>query len=217
MSVEAPTDFDQLMNQARVKLIGASDAGIKGELFDVMHEFFVDTSWWTESIPITIRLPDPALYQITPVSGGRIIRLAGVVDPNNISQPAILGDDMASVQFAHAYNTAQVMTAVVVKTVALPTDRKHFPVLPDGLLPRWHTVILAGLLGAMSGQLGKSYSNETSATYQLRRFNNGKAQARIEKLRRNTFGTQAWQFPPGFAGGSQRGGTSLGNDLSFKV
>ena len=33
-------DFDRLMNQARTKLTGASEAGLKGELFDVITEFF---------------------------------------------------------------------------------------------------------------------------------------------------------------------------------
>lgn len=214
--IDAPTDWDQLMNQARVKLIGASDAGIKGELYDVLHEFFVESSWWTEVVQFSIVLPDPSLYHVTP-TGGQIIRLAGVVDPNNISQSAILGDDMSSVQFAHPYNTAQVMTAVLVKSVVLPTDRHKFPIIPDNFLKRWHAVILSGLLGAMTGQLAKSYSNQTSSTYHLRRFQNGKSQARVEKLRRNTFGTQAWVYPPGFTSGSQRGGTSLGNDTSFRV
>lgn len=213
---ERVTDWDQLMNQARVKLLGASDAGIKGELFDVLHEFFTESSWWTEDIAVAIVLPDPSLYQITP-TGGQIVRLAGVVDPNNVPQPAILGDDLTSVQFAHQYNTAQTMTAVVVKSVVLPTDRSGFPPVPSNFIQRWHTVVLSGVLGAMMGQIAKSYSNETGSTYHLRRFQNGKAQARVEKLRRNTIGTQAWTYPQGLSSGTQRGGTSLGNDLSFKV
>lgn len=214
---ERVTDFDQLMNQARVNLLGASDAGIKGALFDVLHEFFTESSWWTEDVTITIILPDPSLYPVALAGGGQIIRLAGVVDPNNVTQPAILGDDLASVQFAHPYNTAQKMTAVLVKSVDLPTDRHMVPVLPTGFLKRWHTIVLSGVLGQMMGQIAKSYSNPTSSTYHLRRFQNGKAQARVEKLRRNTIGTQAWTYPQGFSSGSQRGGTSLGNDLSFKV
>lgn len=208
-------DWTQLMNQARVKLLGASDEGIKGELFDVLHEFFEKSSWWTETLQFSIVIPDPSLYAVTPSGGGQFIRLAGVLDPNGVPQPAILGDDLASVQFAHPYNTSQVMTASLVKSVVLPTAKHRYPDIPANFLPRWHHVILSGLLGAMMGQLAKSYSNETSSTYHLRRFNNGTTQARVEKLRRNTFGTQAWRFP-GFSKGSQRGGTSTGgSDTSF--
>lgn len=210
-------DWNQLMNQARVRLLGASDAGIKGELFDVLHEFFTETSWWTESIPVSIVLPDPQVYNLSVAEGGQIIRLAGVVDPNNVGQPALLGDDLTSVVFARPYNTSQLMTAVVVKSVCLPTDKIMFPEVQSTFLPRWHTVVLSGVLGQMMGQLSKSYSNETGSTYHLRRFNNGKAQARVEKLHRSTMGAQSWTFPQGFARGSQRGGTSIGSANSFKV
>lgn len=210
------TDWDQLMNQARVKLLGASDAGIKGELFDVLHEFFEFTNWWTEALQFSIVLPDPSVYELAP-TGGQIIRLIGVVDPNNVGQAAILGDDLTSIQFAHQFNTAQVMTAVVAKSVVTPPDRSGFPIVPAGFLQRWHTVVLSGLLGAMMGTIAKSYSNETGSTYHLRRFQNGKSQAKVEKLHRSTVGVQSWTFPGAFSSGTQRGGTSLGNDLSFKV
>src|ERR1017187_2005579 len=69
-------DMSRLMNQARIKLLGASDAGIKNELFEVLTEFFDISSCWIETIDI-----DAVAYQTDydlTVSEGQIIRLGGV-------------------------------------------------------------------------------------------------------------------------------------------
>jgi hypothetical protein len=210
----ATQDWTQLLNQARVKLPGSSDAALKGELFDVLHEFFDTSSAWTEAITLNV-LPNTVEYAVTPDSG-QIIRLAGVVDGNNIPQPAIMAE-LGEVLFANPYNVAQTMTAVAVKSVVLPTSRDQLPEIPSWVLPRWHNVILDGILGKMMGQLNKSYSNETLSTYHLRRFRDGMAQARVAALRHNTFGTQSWRFPSGFATRTQRGAvSSIGSDTNFK-
>lgn len=215
MSADAK-DWNQLLNQARVKLPGSSEAGIAGELFDTLHEFFDISSEWTEDLPVQIVIPDPQTYALTP-SGGSIIRLAGVLDANLRPQPAILSDTLDGVTFANPYNVAQLMTATVVKNVLATEDSDALPDIPKHILPRWHNTILDGLLGRMMGQMAKTYSNPTLSTYHLRRFRDGTAQARVAKLRRNSFGTQAWRFPSGFSTHSQRGAvSSIGSDTNFK-
>ena len=90
-------DYDWILDQARVKLLGASDAGIKAELIAVMREFFDTTNAWQENIPLTLTAvttgPSAAsnvLFTISPGQGGQILRLLSIVDINGFPQPAVL-------------------------------------------------------------------------------------------------------------------------------
>ena len=47
-------DVERLLNLARTELVGASDAGIKGQLYDVCREFFKDSNSWYEHIKLPI-------------------------------------------------------------------------------------------------------------------------------------------------------------------
>lgn len=210
MAIAAP-DWERLLDSARVKLPGSTDAMLKNEIFDVMHEFLQISSAWTEHLSVPI-VANVTTYTLVP-SEGQIIRLAGVVDANNIPQPALM-PTIGTLDLAHPVNTAQTFTAVVVKTVVLPVDRDKKPEAPDWLLPVWGPGILDGLLGRMMGQLQKGYSNPAMSLYHLKRFVNAMSAARIATLRRNSFGSQAWAFPQ-FGRGSQRGGFSTSNSGGF--
>lgn len=199
----AKQDFDQLMNQLRVKLIGASDAGIKAQLYDVCTEFFKDSLSWYEVIAFTGQ-PDVLDYAIAP-SEGQIIQLAAVVDNNALPYPASMFE-IGTVHIAHAPNETQAMYATVIKNVVLPSTRDAIPIAPEWLLPQWHLEIQAGVLGNMMIQTDKSWTDKANALYNLKRFRDGIAQARARTLRANTQGTQAWQFPRSFSTRSQQGG-----------
>ena len=73
-----PADLDHLLDQARTKLPGSSDAGLKGELFDVFHEFFNDSDSWVETLSMPV-VPGSVDYNVVPNSG-QIVRLGGVLD-----------------------------------------------------------------------------------------------------------------------------------------
>lgn len=206
-------DINQLLNQARVTLTGASEDGLKAALFNVLNTFFSDSNSWLEQISIGI-LPNTTSYSITP-DGGQIVRLAGVVDVNGTPQPALM-PDFGVVQFAHPYNTAQTFTATVIKTVTLPSDRNGIPVIPDFTLSVYGVQILDGLLGTMMLQPNKSYSNVPTGQYHTRLFQSGVAGARVAALRRNSLGSQAWAYPQTFRVSGQRGGVSVGNDTRFR-
>lgn len=205
-------DVKHLLNQAKAKLVGSSDAGIKAELFDVLNEFFNESSVWTENLNISV-IPNELEYDMTPSDGGQIIRLAGVVDQNNIPQPAIM-PDFGVLLFANPYNVAQTMVATVVKNVTQPVAHGSVPDMPDFTLSVYGVCILDGLCGRMMLHKTKSYYDASLAQYYLKRFNDAVAMARVAKLRRNTFGTQAWRFPQG-SNGSQRGGVSTSNPNRF--
>lgn len=210
MAIAAP-DWERLLDSARVKLPGSTDAMLKNEIFDVMHEFFTVSSAWTEHISLPI-VADVTTYDLVP-SEGQIIRLAGVIDVNGIPQPALM-PTIGALDLAHPVNTSQTFTVVVVKTVVLPVDCDKKPEAPDWLLPVWGPGILDGVLGRMMGQLQKGYTSPAMSLYHLKRFINAMSAARIAALRRNSFGSQAWAFPQ-FGRGSQRGGFSTSNVGGF--
>lgn len=213
----AKQDADQLMNMARVRLPGSSDAGLKAELYDTMSEFFEDSRCWLESIQFNV-VTDTTNYQVVPTEG-QIIGLVGVRDSSNQAQGALM-PDIGTIILSQIPNIAQAPLyyyAIVSKNVSLPTGASNLPVGPDWLLPRWHTGILDGLLGRMMSHKEKPYSDEKRSSYHLKKFRNAVAQARVAALRQHTLGAQAWRFPQGFATNSQKFGVPGfgGSDRSF--
>jgi hypothetical protein len=198
-------DIELLLNRARVSLTGASADELKMSLFDVLTEFFNDSSCWTEAVAFNA-IAGTTLYNIAPTEG-QIIRLAGVTDLNNLSVPALM-PVVGQVMLAFDPNATVQYFATVVKNVVLPLTKDMYPIGPDWVLPLWHIGILDGLLGRMMAQLNKSYRHAVQSEYHLKRFRDVIARARVTKLRGNTHNTQAWRFPQGFATRSQQGGRS---------
>ena len=209
-------DYERLMNQARVKLTGASEGGLKGELFDVINEFFQDANCWVESIAITI-INGVQDYTLIPQQGGLILRLVGVYDNNQITYPAFLEDVGPSgaslfpggnLHLVWPQQQNSPVQVPVTKTIILPNSREDIPDAPDWLFPKWGLKILDGLLGKMMTQQNKSYSDQTTGTYHLKRFRDGIQIARVAAMRSNLYGGQAWRFPTTFRQSSQRGSVS---------
>ena len=203
-------DVERLLNLARTELVGASDAGIKGQLYDVCREFFKDSNSWYEIISVPI-LSGHRHYRITPRDGGMILRLATIWDSNHITMPAImphLDPPSAELELVYPQNVNMTARAIVTKQIVEPTTKDMLPDAPRWLLPVYHETILDGVLGKMMAQTTKSYSNDTQAVYHLRRFRDGCMQARVASERANLYGGQAWRFPNTFRTNSQRGGVS---------
>lgn len=211
------TDLEQLMNQARATLVGASEGGLKGAFYDVLTEFFNDSSSWTQCIPVNA-LPNRTVYTLQP-NEGQIIRLVGVSTPfppqgtpqnatsipGGVFIPALM-PDVGTLVIKNAPVTATTYIAEVVTNVAQPVDRHGLPQAPDWALPIWHVGLLDGLLGKLMIQPNKSYSNKETGQYHLKRFRDAIARARVSKLRANTNGAQAWRFPQQYRSTSQQGG-----------
>jgi hypothetical protein len=203
----AKQDFEQLMNQAKVKLVGASEGGLKGELYDVLTEFFNDSHAWTEHVAFTV-IPHQHHYHIS-VSEGIIFYLNGIHAPQHAFVPALMpdaGPNGAELVIKHAATTNLTYYAEVVKNCSLPTSRDMLPIAPDWVLPRYHVGILDGLLGKMMHDKNKSYADAVGSTYHLKRFRDAIARARVDKLRANTMGSSAWRFPQQFRSTSQQSG-----------
>lgn len=200
-------DIDQLMASIRTKVPGASDAGIKVELFNVIKEFFDESCSWTEDITMN-SVVNSDTYTLVP-TGGQIVRLIGVTDENDLPLPAI-GESVQVrdliIKFRNPFASVQPFTAVVAKTVIPPTDKDDFPVVPDWLLPLWGLGLVDGVLGKLMSEPAKPYTSDSKARYHLSRFQDAVQKATVAMYRRHTLGTQAWRFPS-FAKGSQRGGS----------
>lgn len=207
-------DLEQLLNQARVTLVGASEGGLRGAFYDVLSEFFNDSSAWTQDVAFTA-LSTTVEYPIQ-VNEGLIIRLVGVTTPPAAQQqtagipsglfiPALM-PEVGTLILKNAPSTTTTYVATVVTNVAQPVDRHGLPQAPDWALPIWHVGLLDGLLGKMMIQPNKSYSNKETGQYHLKRFRDAIARARVSKLRANTNGAQAWRFPQQYRSTSQQGG-----------
>jgi hypothetical protein len=205
-------DLDHLLDQARTTLPGSSEAGLKGQLFDVFHEFFNDSNAWAEQISLPI-VPGTLEYSIVPNSG-QIIRLAGVIDVNKVPIPALM-PEVGILTLMDPTNIATTYTITVVKNVKFPTDKNSIPDIPEWVLPIFGRTILDGLLGKMYGQPNKTYSSDTKSLFHLAKFKDGIAMAKTTTFRRNTIGAQAWNFPQTFHTRNQRGGVSVGNPVRF--
>ena len=197
----------KLMGQAQVALTGASDAQLRVQLFDALEEFFDGSNCWQETIGFTV-IPDTLVYPLYPLSG-RILRLDGVVDQNNVPQQAVM-PVIGTVRFLYPYTNVQPMTAVVIKNVTDPLCCPP-PHIPEWVLPLHGQGILRGILGGMMLQPGQSYSNTALANFHLQRFRDAIAKARVAAMRMNTVGAQSWAYPQQFRVGGQRGGVSTAN------
>lgn len=205
-------DFEQMMNQARFELTGASEAGLRSTLFEVIKEFMVDSQCWRECISVpVVSSPPTQTYSITPKEG-IVNTLLGVWDAKFIPVAAFMQETGPnSVLFlVHppANTVASPFVVDVAKAPSLPTDRDEIPLAPIWLLPNYSMHILDGLLGRMMDQPNKSYSNEGKAKEHLQRFRQGIAIAQVAAQRKMTGGAQAWSYPRGFRTTGQRGGVS---------
>jgi hypothetical protein len=211
-----PREVQQLLAQAQIKLTGASESGIKAELYDVLKEFFEDSSCWSEDILFRPAAGDTEVL-LAPAQEGQIIRLVGVWDDKGSPQLDAFMRDFAILTFVNApqSNATADWSARVVKTVTLPITRDALPIAPVWTLRVYSIHILDGLLGKMMGQQQKSYSNNQLSAYHLKRFRTGIQLAKVAAERANLKGAQSWTYPRGWSSRSQRGGVSTAYPTRF--
>jgi len=212
-------DLERMFALADIELVGASRAGLKTMLYEVMDEFISDSNCWSEQIPLTLS-SNIQTYTLTPSQGGAILRLVAVIDQNCVGYPSFLqigsgppgapsvNPPGALLQLVWPQNTTIPVTVIVIKKLTLPTQKHDVPDAPQWLLPIYERQILDGLLGRMMLQPNKSYSSKDGAQYHLKRFRDGIAVAKTAVMRSNLFGGQSWRFPRNFRTQSQRGSVS---------
>lgn len=217
MAIER-ADFHRLMNELRVKLTGASDAGIKIEIWSVLKEFFDTSDSWLETIdvPLQVGVQD---YNLVPKFGGKVIKLTGVTagtatgSPNPAHHgiiPAFM-PHFGIMHLVHPPSNSQinnqnvVFHAHVVKTLVDDTD-DGVPIAPGWVLHVYYKVILDGVLGRMMMQENKSYTSPAQGATHLKLFVRGCQDAKVASQRQNTRMAQNWRYPKwGPWANSQRG------------
>jgi hypothetical protein len=211
-----PRELKQLLANAQIKLTGASESGIKAELYDVLKEFFEDSSCWQEDIPF-LPLADQTEYLLAPAHEGQIIRLLGVWDDKGSPRSDAFMRDFATLTLVNApqNDATEPFTARVIKTVTLPITKDAIPVAPDWTLRVYSIHVLDGLLGKMMGQQQKTYSNNSLSAYHLKRFRTGIQIAKVAAERANLVGAQNWMYPQNWRTRSQRGGVSTAYPTRF--
>lgn len=191
------------MDDARVHLPGALDEAIKHSLFAALDEFFRFSEVWQEEISVAVNTSD-TLYDVEPeeVPSAKFVRLIEVKNRDDLTVYAEFRE-IGVLDFVDRRTVAETMTARFVNTVGDPvtgstSPNPEMPVFPDWILARYREGFLSGTLGKMMLQPAKVYSNQTLATYHLRRFENTKSQGKIDSKTRNISGAQAWRFPRGW-------------------
>lgn len=208
----ADAEVTRLMNSAMSRLPGATTGNIQQELFNVMDEFFKASNIWKENIDVPVPGGDPAGTPYVLASAEpAIINLLMWVYTKDTSGNVDRGSPVAAAMEIPGELTLGVQpssTTTLVATVALtvqdPVNRDGYVVFPMWVLQKYSDVILDGVLGKMMSQRNKPWTDTQMTVYHNRKFEGGKARARVDGTRNNTYRQQAWRFP-GFVGGSQRG------------
>ncbi len=213
-------DVQRLINNARVRLPGATDDAIQYALFATMDNFFKGSNTWLQDIDLEIPGGDPAgtVYQLVPDNGALIDKLMWVFQKStspNFVRGAGVSCAMSTpgeLTLTTQPSSDVVYTATVALTVEDPTTRDGYVQFPAWVLAKYREVILDGLVGSMMSQPSKPFTNTTLSVFHMRKFNNKIASARVEMMRNNKFRQQAWAFPS-FNRGRQRGGTGWGGPV----
>ncbi len=199
-------DLERLLNAMRVKLAGASDAGIKQELWTTLHEFCNETGVWWETLTFPT-IVGQWLYPLTPTEPGEIVRFAGCINANRSPVPASM-PRVGVMHLEHKPTTVYTLYARVILVPQVGVSREGLPEIPDTILPLYAPAIEDGLLGRMMSQTNKPFTNERMALYHLRRFRAALTAVRSAVNHQNTFGVNAWVFPPAYSTRNQKGGGS---------
>jgi hypothetical protein len=212
----AAADITRLMNNARLRLSGATDILLQQELFNVMDDFFKKSNVWNEDIdvPILGMAAANTIYELAPASPAVIDKLLWVFEvPNSttigrgqaIAAAMSIPGELTLATQPSSDTTYRVSVAL---TVQDPTTREGFVQFPAWVLAKYRDTILNGLLGRMMTQQSKPWTNTQMSDFYMRKFVQETAAARVEWTRNNTYRAQAWCFPGGFSRGTQRGRSS---------
>lgn len=209
---EQDSNLTYLFNRCRVELSGASDQMIRMALFDILHEFFNDTSLWLEAIPGQLT-PSTAFYFLQPGNvqslgdpfpEGVIIGFAGLCDLNygaisaDMPQPPIL-------RVQYPPSNPQSVFATVIKSVQIPSTSSDLPAVPTWVVSTYVEYLIAGVKGRLEQQSNRPYSDAKNGMIHYQFFRQGVNIGRTRAIRRNSWGGQAWAFPQQFRTNTQRG------------
>lgn len=184
---------DRILDSARSRLPGAMDNQIYFELADVLEDFLQRSTCWREVIPVTV-VDGTFDYEISfDDIDSQITSLLWVRDINDSNvwatylSPGLL-------RFRDGI-TPGVYNAWVVLNVAGKNVSKKYPEFPQWVADRYAGVIADGVVGRMAAMPAKPFSSINHAAFYSKKFVEGASSARIETMRQNLIGGQAWRYP----------------------
>jgi hypothetical protein len=196
---------ERLIKNVRMNLTGSLDSVILFELFNVLDQFFRDTSIWQEPSTFSVVANDPAgtVYYVEPESVSSIVRLINVMDSQGFRQNAAM-QLPGEVTLFTPPGQDDTYTANVALSVVDPTNANGYPEFPAWILEKYGTGILDGVLGRMMAQPAKPYTNAPLAVAHLKLFRAATSIAATESSHRNVMSAQAWMYPQAFSTRSRR-------------
>lgn len=196
---------NRIFDSAKIRLPGALDAAIWLEYFLICEDFLRETSAWKELIEFTatpatlsyIEAPAQYTHILTLPTGSVAMNLFGVFDIEERPQKATM-DVPGEIVLDEPPAQATQLYAYISLTVGEPAGIDALPEIPEWIEERHWPALLDGLLYRMMSQMGKPYSAAQMALIHGRRYHSRRSQARVEALRQNMYGAQAWRFPQTF-------------------
>ena len=201
---------ERLIKNARNALPGSLDSVILLELYNVLDEFFRDSSIWQEDVVFSVTAGDPVgtIYYIEPESVSAIVRLLYVFNVDNIRQHAFMRIPGEITFTSPPPQQEPPSTYQYIATVALsivdPVQRDGYPEFPQWILDKYGLGILDGVLARMMLQPAKPYTNPQLGAAHWGAFRKTCSHAGTESLHMNVSNAQSWVFPQQFSTRRQR-------------
>jgi hypothetical protein len=215
-----PYPWFRIYNRIKAQIPAAPDAVIRQEIWSTVDDFTADTNIWIEEVPLAVT-PDITTYNIMPLitsgypsrlmlvwndqtndprdryhwaSGGITMRVPGVLEL--IDVPTTAASWVAAI--AKTPNTERLVT------IDPPTDPPTYtptgyPEIDDWIIYSNADTIYYGTMHFLQRQPSKPYGNEKAARENGMIYQSAKSTARVNAMRGNVFGAQAWRFPQTFA------------------
>lgn len=193
------TNFERLMDIARVRLPGARDNVINIELYMLVNDFLQRSNIWVDelTVSVTAGVTD---YPISSISGA-INRLMALVDADNRPIPcSLIVPTLYVPDYAIRLRDTPTSSATYTAAVSLMLDANSQPsdALPDWIVAKYRDGLEDGLLARMMMQQAKPYTNIKLAEYHGHKYMAAVAVARNEALHAYKFRGQGWAYPRNF-------------------
>jgi len=215
-----PAPYTALFNRVKATLPSGVDANIRQEISAVMADFTKDTNIWTEMFTINVQ-PNVFQYPITPAQGTPY-RLMLVYDPaqttnafprwvdNSISMPVPGVINVVRVPAQpttwNAIVAKMCSTPLLVSTPSSPLPQPTpYPAIDGWIVLKNADVLYHGTLAWLQRQQAKPYTDPKMHGQNRALYLAGKARARVDVQKENTYGAQAWTYPQGWATVSRKG------------
>lgn len=209
-----PVPWNYIYNQVKARIPNAPDALIRQQVFATMIDFTFSTNVWIEEVPFTAQsgVNDYPLL----ISEGRPARLMVVFDPTDPTKKWVdNGITMrlpGIVHLSRPPNEDKDWVAAIAKMcgtyqmdTAIPPQPTGYPEVDPWIVTTYGDTIIFGVLGHLQAMPAKPFRDPAMSAVNTAYYSSGKSEVRVNNMRGNVFGGQAWAYPQGFATITRKG------------